>query len=241
MQSSLPRACAVFLFLQCTASHAVSLQIAPVSIQLTGTENGKVVNLTNAGDQPIHAQVRAFVWDQADEQDRLTPTREIIASPPIAQVPAGGLQVIRVMRASDAPVQQERAYRLLVDELPASDTGTGTAIQFRFRYSVPLFVTPAGEAARPKLQWSIVEKNGKPYLRVTNSGTVHAQLSAVSLKSGASDITVAAGLLGYVLPERARAWSLPDAARALRGKSADVTATVNGNSITESLTDGNEQ
>ncbi|MDR5792349.1 molecular chaperone [Caballeronia sp. LZ008] len=235
MPTLLPRACAVFLFLQCSATLAASLQISPVTIQLTAAENGKVINLSNGGDEPIHAQVRAFVWDQADEQDKLTPTREIVASPPIAEVAAGGQQVIRVIRASMEPLQQERAYRLLIDELPPEGATAGANVQFRFRYSVPLFISPAGEAGKPKLQWSIVERNGKPFLLVSNSGAIHAQLSAVSLKNGGADIPISAGLLGYVLPGRVRAWALPAAASALRGKPADVAATVNGSAVTERL------
>jgi fimbrial chaperone protein len=140
MPTLLPRVCAVFLFLQCSATLAASLQISPVTIQLTAAENGKVINLSNGGDEPIHAQVRAFVWDQADEQDKLTPTREIVASPPIAEVAAGGQQVIRVIRSSMEPLQQERAYRLLIDELPPEGATAGANVQFRFRYSVPLFI-----------------------------------------------------------------------------------------------------
>ena len=240
MPGLLRRACALSLFLQWTASLAASLQISPVSIQLTGAENGKVVNLSNGGDQPIHAQIRTFAWDQADEQDTLTPTRELIASPPIAEVAPGGQQVIRVIRASRAPVQQERAYRLLIDELPSEATSAGANVQFRFRYSVPLFISSGDQTDKPKLQWSIVDRNGKPYLRVTNSGAVHAQLSAVSLASGASGIPVSTGLLGYVLPGRTRSWSLPDTARALRGKAVEVTATINGTSGKYAITDSGE-
>jgi fimbrial chaperone protein len=237
MPRLLQRLCVLCLILKCTAAPAASLQISPVSLLLTGAENGKVVNLSNGGDQPIHAQVRVFAWNQADGQDRLTPTRDLIASPPIAEVPAGGEQVIRVIRASSAPVQEERTYRLLIDELPAEGSTGNNAVQFRFRYSVPLFVAPPGEATHPRLTWSIVDQSGKPFLRVRNDGAVHAQLSAVSLASGASTVPVSAGLLGYVLAGQARTWALPDAARALAATPADVMATVNGASVKAPLSD----
>ncbi|WP_244827292.1 molecular chaperone [Caballeronia sp. TF1N1] len=226
---------AAFLFLECAASLAASLQISPVSIQLAGPENGKVVTLRNDGDEPIHAQVRTFVWDQSDEEDKLTPTRDLIASPPIAEVPAGGQQVIRVIRANAAPVAQERAYRLIIDELPPDGGDKQSAVQFRFRYSLPLFISPRGEASTPKLQWSVVERNGKAYLRVQNDGDIHAQLSTVSLKTSDKDVRVSGGLLGYVLPGRVRSWILPDAASAMHGKTGEVSATVNGASMNGSL------
>ena len=217
--------------LDIASSRAASLQISPVSIQLEATESGKVINLRNDAGDPIHAQVRVFSWDQNDEEDRLTPTRELLVSPPIAEVPAGGQQVIRVLRADRAASAQERAYRLLIDELPSAGGSAQTGVQFRFRYSVPLFVAPSGEPGSPELHWSIVEKSGHPYLRVSNSGKMHAQLSAVALTTGNVKVPVAAGLLGYVLAGRARAWSLSDVARELHGQTGDVTATVNGNGV----------
>ncbi|MDR5856295.1 molecular chaperone [Caballeronia sp. LZ062] len=217
------------------SAHAASLQISPVSIALDATEAGKVLNLRNESDTAIHAQVRVFAWDQADEDERLTPTRDLLASPPIAEIPAGGQQVIRVIRSNrDAP-EHERAYRLLIDELPPEGANAGNGVQFRFRYSVPLFVAPAGEPAPPELHWSIVEKSGQPYLRVSNSGKIHARLSAVSLTISAAKVPVAAGLLGYVLAGRARSWPLSNASHAARARSGEVTATVNGNGVTAPL------
>jgi fimbrial chaperone protein len=226
---------ALLLVLQCSTALAASLEISPVSVTLAGSENGKVINLRNAGDQPIHAQVRTFEWDQADDADKLTPTRDLIASPPIAEVPAGGQQVIRVIRANSAPVPAERAYRLIIDELPGESGDTATAIQFRFRYSVPLFISPAGTADAPvlppALRWSVVAKDNQLALQVENSGVVHAQLSAVTLKTSAGETHVSTGLLGYVLPGHTRSWPIRDAPASLRGASGDVIATVNGASV----------
>jgi fimbrial chaperone protein len=234
---------ALLLTLQCSLTLAASLEISPVSISLSGAENGKAMTLRNEGDQPIHAQVRTFAWDQADDADKLTPTRDLIASPPIAEVPAGGQQVIRVIRANSAPVQEERAYRLIIDELPPEGGDTGTAIQFRFRYSVPLFISPlAGvKAGAPVLRWSVAEKEKQLMLRVANSGNVHAQLSAVTLRTPAGDTPVSGGLLGYVLPGRTRSWALKNAPPSLKGASGDVNATVNGVSVKASLSNGDER
>ncbi|WP_244814068.1 molecular chaperone [Caballeronia sp. Lep1P3] len=234
MQITLARARAVLFALICGSSlcFAASLQISPVSIQLHANEAGQVINLRNAGDQAIHAQVRVFTWDQANDEDHLEPTRDLLASPPIAEVPAGGAQVIRLIRTGQETATQERAYRLLIDELPTTDAAS-QGVQFRFRYSVPLFVEPDGSRGTFDLSWSIIEKNGQPFLRVANSGTVHARLSAVSLEVNGASVPIAAGLLGYVLPGRARVWPLTGAAR---GNAREVSATVNGSALKASLT-----
>jgi fimbrial chaperone protein len=210
------------------AACAASLQISPVFIHLDATESGKAVELRNDGDQPINAQVRIYGWDQVDEKDAITPTRELIASPPIAQIAVGEKQVVRVIRADHTAPATERSYRLLIDELPASGNDSANAVQFRFRYSVPLFISASGEEGEPDLHYAVVEKEGKPFLRVNNTGKVHAQLSAVTLKTGDGTVPLATGLLGYVLPGRTRSWPLANIASHLTGKVSGVSALVNG-------------
>ncbi|SAL20089.1 P pilus assembly protein chaperone PapD-like protein [Caballeronia arvi] len=221
-------ALAVSMALHAGPSHAASLQISPVSIHLDATETGKAIELRNDGDQPINAQVRVFNWDQADEKDSMVPTRDLIASPPIAPIAPGAKQIVRVIRADRAPPPAERTYRLLIDELPAAGGEAANAVQFRFRYSVPLFVSAGGEQGEPVLHWYIVPKNGQPFLRVSNTGKLHAQLSVVTIKTGSGDVPLSTGLLGYVLAGRVRSWSLADIAPKLKGTPSGVSATING-------------
>ncbi|KMZ12400.1 Sigma-fimbriae chaperone protein [Candidatus Burkholderia humilis] len=227
MPGLLSRSLFVSLALAYTSSYGASLQIAPVSIQLSGTEAGKALTLRSDGDQPIHAQVRTYAWTQTEDGDQLAPTRELVASPPIGLVPAGGEQVIRVIRADQNIPTAEHAYRLIIDELPPEGSAAGTAVQFRFRYSVSLFVSPSADVTPPELAWSVVEKRGSPYLRVVNRGAVHARLSDVTITSGTTPLPVASGLLGYVLPGHTRSWSLARIAHALHGGPGEVGATVN--------------
>ncbi|BAO91234.1 molecular chaperone [Caballeronia cordobensis] len=216
----------VSLALHAGSPHAASLQISPVSIRLDATEAGKTIELSNEGDQPINAQVRVFSWDQVDEKESIVPTRDLIASPPIAPIAPGAKQVVRVIRVDRTAPPAERTYRLLIDELPAAGEETANAVQFRFRYSVPLFISAAGEEGAPDLHWSIVQKNGQPFLRVSNSGKLHAQLSAITIRTASGDVPLSSGLLGYVLAGRVRAWSLADIK--LKGAASGVKASVNG-------------
>jgi fimbrial chaperone protein len=228
-------ALAFAMALHAGASRAASLQITPVSIHLDATETGKAIELRNDGDQPINAQVRVFTWDQADEKDTIVPTRDLVASPPIAPIAPGAKQVVRVIRADRAAPAAERTYRLLIDELPAAGTETANAVQFRFRYSVPLFVSANGEEGAPLLHWSIVQRNGQPFLRVSNSGKLHAQLSTVTIKTASGDVALSSGLLGYVLAGRVRAWSLADIAPKFKGQASGVSASINGKPLDAQL------
>lgn len=216
---------------------AASLEITPVTIELEAAQNGQVLKLRNSGDTALSAQVRVFAWDQSDGEDRLTPTRELIASPPIAQVPPGGEQIVRLLRADHSAVPQEAAYRLFIDELPPGNSNAGTGIQFRFRYSVPVFLYPAGERGAPETHWSLQTRDGKWFLHVANSGTLHARISDVSLTGAGGTVPVRTGLLGYTLAGRERVFPLAQASAGWRaGASVQVTANVNGKSVTAPVT-----
>ena len=80
------------------AAHAASLQISPVMINLRAAQAATGISLQNAGDQPIYGQVRVFLWEKKNGDDVLTPTDELIASPPVMQIAAKSAQTIRLVR-----------------------------------------------------------------------------------------------------------------------------------------------
>lgn len=145
---------------------------------------------------------------------------------------------MRLMRASDTAGVREMAYRLLVGELPNTSGNTGNGVQFRFRYSVPVFLHPAGELGAPDLRWSLEQRLGKWFLRVSNSGSLHARISDVTLTGAAAQVPVRTGLLGYALAERTRSFPLAQLPVEWQRDSTSVTATanVNGRAVTMPIT-----
>lgn len=204
---------------------AANLQISPVSIAFQPAQAAAGINLQNLGDTPLYGQVRVYAWDQKDGVDVLTPTAEVVASPPIIEVAANSTQTIRLVRRGNGAGAAERSYRILIDEIPRGDAGAGVAI--RLQYSVPVFVAPAA-AAEPALGWTLAQVNGETVLRAANGGALHAQVGATRLRDGSGrEVELSKGLLGYALAGRTREWKLPqDKAAGLKGGLTVIT-TVN--------------
>jgi fimbrial chaperone protein len=143
-----------------------------------------------------------------------------------------------VVRVNRQPADHELTYRLLIDELPppqspATSSETTGGVNFRLRYSIPVFVPMAGAPGQPKLSWTLKQHDGAWYLGAVNTGGTHAQLSAVklSLANGPS-FDVAAGLLGYALAGSGREWRLPEQfPTALATGNLQVQATVNSTAL----------
>ncbi len=171
---------------------------------LPGVRGGRLV-LANAGDAGVAAQIRVYAWTQDGDGDRLVPSNDLAVSPPVVEIPAGGEQLVRIVRASTTAPATEKAYRLVVDELPGDPgSDTGTAVQVRMRYLIPVFLRVA-DPAPVALQCRIEQEQ----LACANKGGIAAQLGASKLVSAQGrTMEITGGLLGYVLAGSSRRFAL---------------------------------
>lgn len=203
------------LLLSSSLAVASGLQVSPISLSLQARENASGLTLSNSGNDKVRAQVRVYQWLQDDKGDQLTPSRGLLASPPMIEINPGEKQLIRIIRAKAPPQGSgavEDAYRVLVNELPIKSDKQTTGLQFALSYSLPVFVQPVGVTeTSPQLLWSThLQPDGKKVnLRVSNRGNGHAQLAGLSFVDTAGNSTVInPGLLGYVLPSATMNWTL---------------------------------
>ncbi|MBK3809088.1 MAG: molecular chaperone [Paraburkholderia nemoris] len=194
-------------------AQAATLQISPVMVDMSADANATGITLKNPGEKPLFGQVRVFRWDQASGEDTLTPTQDLVASPPLIQIGAHADQLVRLVRTTAQPSNAEQGYRVLIDELPEPDAAPTSGVTIRLRYSVPVFVEPSVDIGQPKLSWHLSRGAQGWLLRVDNSGKKRAQIAAVQLIDNAGNAYVInKGLLGYALAGRERHWpvTLPD-------------------------------
>lgn len=234
------------LLLFSSGAMASGLQVSPTSLSLQARENASGLTLSNSSDEAISAQVRIYQWSQDETGDQLTPSRGLLASPPMIKLQAGEKQLIRIIRASAPPSgvgAVENSYRLSIDELPIKFAEQKTGLQFALSYSLPVFVKPVGiTETNPKLQWSYsvqpdsLQPDGKQMnLRVSNSGNGHAQLADLGfIDTAGNNINIHQGLLGYVLPGATMNWTLkvPPSALMTGGK---FKVMINGTQTTQNI------
>lgn len=206
---------------------AANLQISPVMVNLRAGQGASGITMQNLGEAPVYGQVRVYLWEQKDGDDVLTPTQDVVASPPIIQIGPKSSQMIRLVRRGEQLPASEQTYRILIDEIPKDD-GPASGVDIRLRYSVPLFVLPADERAAPVLSWTVFKKEGFWTLRVRNSGNQRAQIGALQLSNAAGkEFEIASGLFGYVLAGRVREWRLPTPGEADLNGTLAVKANIN--------------
>lgn len=259
MQASARVACAMIgigfaLIASQPTQAATSVLIWPIDPVLEAGQKAGALWLENRGSEPSNLQVRVFAWRQGGFKEQYQAQREIIGSPPVANIAPGQKQLIRLTRTGTAPAGQEQAYRIIIDEIPAAvaptplAAGTQAAIRLQMRYSVPLFVygeglwgkpDPTGGRSnegvgKPQLSWQPVTVEGRPYVEIRNTGPVHARLTDVVLQQGSQKQPLVEGLLGYVLPGASMRWPAPGAISA----SSALQGRVNGQDSAEAIRQG---
>lgn len=221
----------------CGPTLAASLQVAPTSVELQAGENGAAVWLSNtAADTPIRAQVRLFRWTQKDGEDVLEPTRDLAISPPLAELAGGARQLVRVIRTGPPPTGVEGSYRIIVDEVPSGTAVEQTGLKFLLRYSIPVFVLPAGEAPIAyDLDTQLVRTGDATTLVVGNRGRQHAQLADLAyIDADGKRHELMSGLVGYVLPGQTMRWALP-ASTSRYADGGSFKARINGEAVEQTL------
>jgi len=206
---------------------AAKLQVRPVLVNVTAPGSSSILTLKNSGAEVVKAQIRVFRWTQKNGVDRLTPTRDVVASPPFVNMKPGGSYNLRIIRVSKRPVKGEESYRLLVDQIPEVNIKPrGIAVKFNIRYSIPVFFS-AAKISQPKVNWSYSARGGKFTLSARNTGGSRLRISRLKLKSSSgSSQTISKGLAGYVLAGSSKKWSKRGV---LKGARKGVTVFALGN------------
>lgn len=209
----------------CPVALAGSLGINPVKLTLSSQNPTQVITVRNDGDQSTVMQVELAAWSQAGGQEVYTPTRELLATPPIFTLPAGASQIIRVGLRRAPDEKTELAYRMFLQEVPPPPKPDAVGLQVALRISVPVFVVPA-HPVTSVLHWQALRLDGRTMkIGVTNTGGGHDHLSAYKIyRSGSANPFLAQKLFVYLLPGTAHYWTLPTDAMPNPGEALGVSA-----------------
>src|SRR5215813_12238316 len=139
---------------------AAALQVSPVSLDIPAPSAAATIKLRNVGPAPLNAQLRVFRWTQENGEEKLEPTNDVVASPPVARLPAKSEHVVRLVRLSKQPITKGESYRLLVDELPDPSRNKNRVVAMVLRYSIPVFFYPT-DLEGAKLIWSVSHHLGR--------------------------------------------------------------------------------
>jgi len=175
------------------SARAGTISVMPVRVEVAAGRRFCSLTLGNDADQPVTVQVRGFAW-RRDETgaDILEPAEgagAFVVNPSIATIAPGGSRLVRCsLPAGDPAAQDERQWRLIVDQLPDPSFDAPGVVQTLLRISIPVF--RAGDEAAPRLAASLVPGG----VRLANPGTRHVKVLGLALRGpGGDDVAVERG------------------------------------------------
>lgn len=209
-------------------SQADTLGVSPVRVTLSAQNRVASITVKNSSDRPKSIQLRLYHWQHEGQKTQLTATKDLIAAPPIAVIPANQTQIVRVgLRVKPAP-EVEKSYRLMIEELPSKDN---VGIAMTLRISIPVFVAPEN-TAKHKLSWRVEHRDNSSFLVVENSGTSYAKINQLSLIPSVLAKSAPTGNI-YILPASYYEWKL--SANVKKQHELVVTADILGDAVSQTL------
>ena len=212
--------------LSASGAHAASLQVAPVSVEVSAPGAAATITLRNEGTTALNAQIRVFRWVQLNGEEKLEATADVIASPPITKLVPKTDYTVRLVRVSKQPLSTGESYRLFVDELPDPKARQNGVVTLVMRYSIPVFFEPAGYR-NPQVSWSIRQQGGRAFVSATNSGDRRVRISRLRLQDAkGTTVSFGDGLTGYVLGHSTMQWVAPRNAQRLSARGVILISSV---------------
>lgn len=178
-----------------TTASASNTGIRPLGFTLPPTQSNDVITLSNPTDRIQKFQGMSYEWHQESGNEIHTPTRSLVVYPPVVTIAPHSDVPVRIVHRAPDP-SKEKAYRVVLMELPSPDDAqlTGTQGVVKMSYSLPVFFRP--QTAQPQLSSKCLTPQK---LEVSNTGSATAKISGGPL----------GGLVGYVQPQSTMVFELP--------------------------------
>jgi fimbrial chaperone protein len=211
---------------------AAEFSVTPVRIFMTPKDRAVAITLTNESDEVVVMQAELFLWKQKpDGQDDLTPTQDLVLSPPIVKLEPRARQVVRLARLTPPPAGSEETYRLIVREVPEAKPPTKEIkLQLALAFSLPVFITPTGAKRR---MVCTVERIAADAARANceNQGSAYAQVRGLALLAAAGDKLAVRETGGYILPEIRRSFDIKRAEGKIPAGPVQLQVTLDDGSV----------
>ena len=188
---------------------AGTFSVSPLRVELSANARTGALTIRNQEGTPVVVQAEGLDWAQADGQDRLTPTRDVLVSPAVFTIPGNGSQLVRVALRRSPDMQRELSYRLILTEVPQTASPDFTGLHMALRLSLPIFIAPT-TVAEPRLDWSATRSGeGAIALAARNTGNAHARVLNFNVSPAAGSTPgIQQDVTAYILPGQARTWTL---------------------------------
>lgn len=197
-----------------TGLWGAAIQIAPIRVFFNPNQTIETLKITNQDSVPVILQLDIKNWQQNEKgEDLHTPTTDLLVIPALFTLSAGQTQIVRVaiLKKEKLPLTSEKAYRLMLREVPGSTIENGQAPQLNMaiQMALPVFI---GSQTNNQAQYksSVLNKiNNRTLMNISNVGAQHFLVTGVTIFDVNNQLIYEKnGLFSYVFPGISKTISL---------------------------------
>lgn len=191
---------------------ATTIHINPVRVELKPGEKNGTFKVNNAGEKPALFQIKIVKWTQEDGKDIYTDTKDLIANPPVMNIPGNDFQLVRIGLRVPLKRDTEHSYRLIASEV-ADTSNDGDAFQVKtlIRFSMPIFIAPKEKQGDLSIETKAAP-NGDLELQLVNNSNHHIQVTNIDFylpdHTEPLETSVTQDKFAYLLPGQGKSWPL---------------------------------
>lgn len=171
----------VVVFVLLITGSAWAFNFTPIDATLRPTGSGatQTFSVENPSPSPVAVEITMFTREMtAEGEDVLVAADDVFTVYPSQLIlQPGGRQSVRVQWTGPAELTQERAFRLIAEELPINlggDDEEGAGLDLLVRYVASVYVQPTGAEARLSIEPEATDEG--VVLVIRNQGTMRALL-----------------------------------------------------------------
>lgn len=218
-------------------TYAASLDVSPVSLQLSTDNPLGVLSLKNTDDASVLIQIKQVKWSQKNGTDVYEKTDNLIVTPPVLSIPPKESKIVRIGSLAQINPGEEASYRLLLQEVPKRVLKkiSGHGVRMVLHISLPVFIKPTNEIK--KLSWRATTQNGQKTIVVnaSNKGNVHVSVYKFKFyTSNQATPLLTKEVLTPILSHQTGKWVF-DLPKPLVGQSVKMITTTDWGELIENL------
>lgn len=189
---------------------AGSFSVSPVRVTLSAKQKASALTIINQGAEATTVQLELLAWSQDEEgKDVFSPTKDILANPPVLTLQPNAKQVIRLGLRQPPNGSQEGSYRLFLQELPAPAKEGFMGLKVALRMSIPIFVLPP-TFIKPDVVWRLQNKEGQLVVHAHNQALAHIQMLSFDIEPENQAALPNQAAVAYLLAQQKRQWPIKD-------------------------------
>ena len=167
------------LFLKCSSGFAQSVEPMIFELEPIGGASTETLRIDNPGSGPITLEIvpLKITFDEYGNESHEAAEDDFLIYPPQTIVQAGSTQVVKVKYIGDPEIQNSKAYRISINQLPVDLKTDSSGVSILTKFLTLVNVSPRDSRPDMRITEIVPQENDRWLVTIRNAGDRYGILS----------------------------------------------------------------